>query len=48
MRNFEALSYNEIAALLEINPAAARKRNGRALLRLHELLSADGLTASQL
>jgi RNA polymerase sigma-70 factor, ECF subfamily len=48
MRNFEGLSYQEIACLLEIDAAAARKRHGRALLRLHQALAAVGLTESQL
>jgi DNA-directed RNA polymerase specialized sigma24 family protein len=38
MRNFEDLSYDDIARLLELEPAAARKRHGRALLRLHQAL----------
>jgi RNA polymerase sigma-70 factor (ECF subfamily) len=41
MRNYEGLSYEEAACILGIEPATARKRHGRALLRLHELLSAD-------
>lgn len=48
MRTYEELSYNEIACILEIEPAAARKRHGRALIRLHQLLTAGGLTESQL
>jgi RNA polymerase sigma-70 factor (ECF subfamily) len=48
MRHFEGLSYQEIACVLKIEPAAARQRNGRALLRLHKLLSQDGLTESVL
>jgi DNA-directed RNA polymerase specialized sigma24 family protein len=48
MRNYEGLSYEEAAYILEITPAAARKRHGRALLRLHALLTASGLTESQL
>jgi RNA polymerase sigma-70 factor (ECF subfamily) len=48
MRNFEGLSYQEMAYLLEIDPAAARKRHGRALLRLHQTLLDNGLTESQL
>ena len=48
MRTFESLSYDEIACILEIEPAAARKRHGRALLRLHRLLVADGITESKL
>jgi RNA polymerase sigma-70 factor, ECF subfamily len=48
MRNYEALSYQEIGCLLGIESATARKRHGRALVRLHQLLSAAGLTESQL
>ena len=48
MRTFESLSYDEIACILEIEPAAARKRHGRALLRLHRLLAADGITESKI
>jgi RNA polymerase sigma-70 factor (ECF subfamily) len=48
MRTFEELSYEEVACLLGVDPAAARKRHGRALLRLHKILSEDGLTESRL
>ena len=48
MRTFEELSFHEVAYLLQIDPATARKRHGRALLRLHKLLSEGGLTESQL
>jgi RNA polymerase sigma-70 factor, ECF subfamily len=48
MRDFEGLSYQEVACLLDIEVAAARQRHGRALLRLHQLLAAGGLTESQL
>jgi RNA polymerase sigma-70 factor (ECF subfamily) len=48
MRNYEGLSYQEVAYLLEIDPAAARQRHGRALLRLHQTLLDNGLTESQL
>jgi RNA polymerase sigma-70 factor (ECF subfamily) len=44
MRNFEELPYDEIADILAIEPAAARKRHGRALVRFHELLIAHGIT----
>jgi RNA polymerase sigma-70 factor (ECF subfamily) len=44
MRHGEKLSFAEIACLLEIEPAAARKRFGRALLRLEQALSEQGLT----
>jgi RNA polymerase sigma-70 factor (ECF subfamily) len=48
MRTFEELSYEEVACVLGVDAAAARKRHGRALLRLHKALSADGLTESSL
>ncbi len=48
MRTFEGLSYEEAGSRLEIEPAAARKRYGRALLRLRALLLAEGLTESHL
>ncbi len=48
MRNYEGLSYAEVGAILDITAVAARKRNGRALIRLHQLLTATGLTESQL
>ena len=48
MRNFENLSYQEISHLLDIDAAAARKRHGRALIRLHKILSEGGLTESNL
>ena len=43
MRHGEGLAFEEIACLLEIEPAAARKRFGRALLRLQTALSAQGV-----
>jgi RNA polymerase sigma-70 factor (ECF subfamily) len=43
MRHGESLSFEEIACLLGIEPAAARKRFGRALLRLQRALSDQGL-----
>jgi RNA polymerase sigma-70 factor (ECF subfamily) len=46
MRNFERLSYGEIAYVLQIDPAAARKRHGRALLRLNKILREKGLKES--
>jgi RNA polymerase sigma-70 factor, ECF subfamily len=46
MRHAEELSYEEIGCLLEIQPAAARKRYGRALLRLRKVLSDHGLLES--
>lgn len=47
MRNVEELPYEEIGCLLELNPAAARKRYGRALLRLRKSLADEGLLGSQ-
>jgi RNA polymerase sigma-70 factor (ECF subfamily) len=43
MRDAEELSYDEIACLLEVEPAAARKRYGRALIRLQKVLTDHGL-----
>jgi RNA polymerase sigma-70 factor (ECF subfamily) len=48
LRALEGLSYENVGARLEIEPATARKRYGRALLRLRVLLLADGLTESHL
>jgi RNA polymerase sigma-70 factor (ECF subfamily) len=48
MRTFEGLTFEEAACVLKIDPAAARKRHGRALLRLHKFLTEGGLTESQL
>jgi RNA polymerase sigma-70 factor (ECF subfamily) len=46
MRYFEEQSYHDLSCVLEIDPAAARKRYGRALLRLRELLYESGLPES--
>jgi RNA polymerase sigma-70 factor (ECF subfamily) len=43
MRHAEELPYEEIACLLDVEPAAARKRYGRAMIRLQHLLSDKGL-----
>jgi RNA polymerase sigma-70 factor (ECF subfamily) len=43
MRHAEELPYGEIACLLDIEAATARKRYGRALLRLHGVLAQHGL-----
>ncbi|MHC4406822.1 MAG: sigma-70 family RNA polymerase sigma factor [Planctomycetota bacterium] len=43
MRNTEGLSYDEAADVLGITAAAARKRYGRALLRLQKVLERSGL-----
>jgi RNA polymerase sigma-70 factor (ECF subfamily) len=47
MRNLEALSNQEVAQVLQIEPVAASKRYGRALLRLRSLLLARGLLEAQ-
>jgi RNA polymerase sigma-70 factor (ECF subfamily) len=43
MRHGEGLPFEEIAILLDVEPAAARKRFGRALIRLQRALAAHGL-----
>jgi RNA polymerase sigma-70 factor (ECF subfamily) len=43
LRDADELPYEEIACLLEIEPAAARKRYGRALIRLQKILTDHGL-----
>jgi RNA polymerase sigma-70 factor (ECF subfamily) len=43
MRHVEELPYREIGCILDLDPAAARKRYGRALLRLRGLLLDAGL-----
>ena len=47
MRSYERLAYDEIACILEIDPAAARKRYGRALLRLRKTLNDRGLLSDE-
>jgi RNA polymerase sigma-70 factor (ECF subfamily) len=47
MRHVEGLPYQEIACLLDVEPATARKRYGRALLRLRKVLIDAGLLESQ-
>ncbi len=46
LRTFEGLSNHEAALVLDLDPGAASKRYGRAILRLHTILQADGLTGS--
>ena len=48
MRSHEQLSFEEIGYVLRIEPAAARKRYGRALLRLAKIVHDIGLTESQI
>jgi RNA polymerase sigma-70 factor, ECF subfamily len=42
MRHFEELPYGDIAVLLDVTPAAARQRHGRALVRLSRWLTQAG------
>ena len=44
LRYVEALTNAEVAELLEIDPATARKRHGRAIRRLGEYLAALGVS----
>jgi RNA polymerase sigma-70 factor, ECF subfamily len=43
LRHGDGLPFGEIESLLGINPAAARKRFGRALIRLQKILADAGL-----
>ena len=43
LRHAEGMPFDEIACLLDIEAAAARKRFGRALIRLQQALSDQGL-----
>jgi RNA polymerase sigma-70 factor (ECF subfamily) len=47
LRHAEDLPFEEIGCLLDIDPAAARKRFGRALIRLQTVLAAEGLLESR-
>jgi RNA polymerase sigma-70 factor (ECF subfamily) len=47
LRAFEGLSNQEVACLLDLDPATASKRHGRALLRLQKLLAEGGLAESE-
>jgi RNA polymerase sigma-70 factor (ECF subfamily) len=46
LRHMEGLNYAEISCLLGIEADAARKRYGRALLRLRKVLKDHGLLES--
>lgn len=48
MRHFEGLSNPEVGCLLGMDPGAVSKRHGRAMLRLHRILFAGGMTESPL
>jgi RNA polymerase sigma-70 factor (ECF subfamily) len=43
LRHVDDLPYEEVACLLNLKPAAARQRYGRALLRLRKVLADQGL-----
>ena len=47
MRNFEGLSNQEAAQVLGLEPAAASRRYGRAILRLRKVLQAGGVMGSE-
>jgi RNA polymerase sigma-70 factor (ECF subfamily) len=46
LRHADEMPYEEIGCLLDIEPAAARRRYGRALLRLRKILVDQGLLDS--
>jgi RNA polymerase sigma-70 factor (ECF subfamily) len=48
LRNFEGLTNQEAAHVLGIEPDAARKRYGRALVRLRGVLAETGITELRL
>ena len=48
MRNCEQLSFDDIGYVLHIKPATARKRYGRALIKLSNITREMGLTESQI
>ncbi|HJZ92306.1 MAG TPA: sigma-70 family RNA polymerase sigma factor [Gemmataceae bacterium] len=43
LRQVDGLPYAEVAVLLDVEPAAARQRYGRALIRLQKALAAHGV-----
>jgi hypothetical protein len=47
MRNFEELTNQETAEVLELDGAVASKRYGRALIRLRNVLVDSGLSGMQ-
>jgi DNA-directed RNA polymerase specialized sigma24 family protein len=47
LQAFEGLNSSESAQVLGIEPAAARKRYGRALLRIRRLLDESGVGDAQ-
>jgi DNA-directed RNA polymerase specialized sigma24 family protein len=47
MRHTEELPYEEVGCLLGVDPAAARKRYGRALIRLQRALADLGVPGDE-
>jgi RNA polymerase sigma-70 factor (ECF subfamily) len=47
LRNIDELPYEEVGMLLGVEPAAARKRYGRALIRLQQALADRGILGDQ-
>ena len=48
MRNVEGLSHLEISHVLDVSHDSVRKRYGRALLKLRQLLTENGVSESAL
>ncbi len=48
MLDFEGLSSREAALVLNVDTSTVHRRHGRALMRLHKILTDRGLTESQL
>jgi RNA polymerase sigma-70 factor (ECF subfamily) len=48
MLDIEGLSSQQVGYVLELEPATVRRRHARALLKVHKVLQAGGLTESQL
>jgi RNA polymerase sigma-70 factor (ECF subfamily) len=47
MRVYDGLSNQEIGAIINLDPASVSKRHGRALVRLHRLLAANGVAGCE-
>jgi RNA polymerase sigma-70 factor (ECF subfamily) len=48
MLDIEGLSSPQVGYVLDVEPATVRRRHARALLKVHKILRAGGLTESQL
>ena len=48
MLDIEGLSSQQVGYVLDLEPATVRRRHARALLKVHKILRAGGLTESQL